>query len=188
VEFVHDGTVAKAVNGVSFSIARGETLAIAGESAQQKRDALALSAAQDTSRRQRTRAFEPRRPEMTPADLRQIAAANRECLQDALSRSIRYARSVRRWRKLFGAPNLRGAAARRRSIDFLGRVGIHPGRSWRYPTSSAAGCSSRDDRDGAVVRATCAARDERRRRSMSVCRLVLELLRSVTEEFRDRAS
>jgi peptide/nickel transport system ATP-binding protein len=193
VEFLHDGTVAKAVNGVSFSIARGETLAIAGESGSGKSvTALALMRLLKTppARISGRVLLEGRDVlKMTPAELRQIRGGQIAMVfQDALS-SLNPVRTIgaQMAEALRLHLNLRGAAARRRSIDFLGRVGIpSPSRQLgAYPHQFSGGMQQRVM---IAMALSCEPRvlladEPTTALDVSVQAQILELLRSVTGEF-----
>ena len=193
VEFVRGASVARAVNGVSFSVERGETLAIVGESGSGKSvTALALMRLLKTPpARLGGRVLLDGRDIMTmrPGELRQIRGGQIGMVfQDALS-SLNPVRTI-------GAQisetlrlhlNLRGAAARSRAIDFLGRVGIpSPARQLdAYPHQLSGGMQQRVM---IAMALSCEPRvlladEPTTALDVSVQAQILELLRSVTVEF-----
>ena len=193
VEFVRDGTAARAVNGVSFTIARGETLAIVGESGSGKSvTALALMRLLKTPpARIAGRVLLEGRDvmTMTPPELRQIRGGQIAMVfQDALS-SLNPVRTIgaQMAESLRLHLNLRGAAARRRTIDFLGRVGIPaPERQLgAYPHQFSGGMQQRVM---IAMALSCEPRvlladEPTTALDVSVQAQILELLRSVTSEF-----
>ncbi len=193
VEFVRDGTVARAVNGVSFSIERGETLAIVGESGSGKSvTALSLMRLLKTPpARISGRVLLEGRDVMgmTSSELRQIRGGQIAMIfQDALS-SLNPVRTIgaQMEEALRLHLNLRGAAARRRTIDFLGRVGIpSPARQLgAYPHQFSGGMQQRVM---IAMALSCEPRvlladEPTTALDVSVQAQILELLRSVTSEF-----
>ena len=193
VEFARDGTVARAVNGVSFSIERGETLAIVGESGSGKSvTALALMRLLKTppARISGHVLLEGRDVlGMTPGELRQIRGGQIAMVfQDALS-SLNPVRTIgaQMEEALRLHLNLRGAAARRRTIDFLGRVGIpSPARQLgAYPHQFSGGMQQRVM---IAMALSCEPRvlladEPTTALDVSVQAQILELLRGVTSEF-----
>src|SRR3954454_4437749 len=193
VQFVRDGIVASAVNGVSFSIERGETLAIVGESGSGKSvTALSLMRLLKTppARISGRVLLEGRDVlAMTPSELRQIRGGQIAMIfQDALS-SLNPVRTIgaQMEEALRLHLNLRGAAARRRTIDFLGRVGIpSPARQLdSYPHQFSGGMQQRVM---IAMALSCEPRvlladEPTTALDVSVQAQILELLRGVTSEF-----
>jgi peptide/nickel transport system ATP-binding protein len=193
VEFVRDGTVARAVNGVSFGVERGETLAIVGESGSGKSvTALALMRLLKTPpARISGRVLLEGRDVlgMTPSELRQIRGGQIAMVfQDALS-SLNPVRTIgaQMTEALRLHLNLHGVAARRRAIDFLGRVGIpSPARQLgAYPHQFSGGMQQRVM---IAMALSCEPRvlladEPTTALDVSVQAQILELLRGVTSEF-----
>src|SRR4051794_36287013 len=193
VQFVRDGIVASAVNGVSFSIERGETLAIVGESGSGKSvTALSLMRLLKTPpARIGGRVLLEGRDvlAMTASELRQIRGGQIAMIfQDALS-SLNPVRTIgaQMEEALRLHMNLRGAAARRRTIDFLGRVGIpSPARQLdSYPHQFSGGMQQRVM---IAMALSCEPRvlladEPTTALDVSVQAQILELLRGVTTEF-----
>jgi peptide/nickel transport system ATP-binding protein len=193
VEFVRDRTVARAVIGVSFSVDRGETLAVVGESGSGKSvTALALMRLLKTppARISGRVLLEGRNVlEMTSGELRQIRGGQIAMVfQDALS-SLNPVRTIgaQMEEALRLHLNLRGGAARRRAIDFLGRVGIpSPARQLgAYPHQFSGGMQQRVM---IAMALSCEPRvlladEPTTALDVSVQAQILELLRGVTSEF-----
>jgi peptide/nickel transport system ATP-binding protein len=193
VEFARDGTVARAVNGVSFSVDPGETVAIVGESGSGKSvTALALMRLLKTPPARITgRVLLEGRDVlgMTPSELRQIRGGQIAMVfQDALS-SLNPVRTIgaQMAEALRLHLNLTGAAARRRAVDFLGRVGIpSPARQLgAYPHQFSGGMQQRVM---IAMALSCEPRvlladEPTTALDVSVQAQILELLRGVTSEF-----